>query len=338
MMVLHAAVVAGLLAFAESQASDMANPKKFFSNFISSPSKSKKPVSRTVRNGIFDGVKGAFTQDTPILDEDRVTPFDRWMGIDVVGQEKDMGDSFAVPDNFVDSMDEANYIVVDIPKPMGIVFEENDPKVGGVFVASLTEDGAASADATLKPGDQLVAIANANYKGADFDTCVGAIGKATEDKIRLVFFRGPKDSLYGNLGASDEWMNEFIAKGKEAPPAAAKAPAAETPDLAVASASKNIVDGYDRFITPMFNRAKYSTHRTDKQEEEKDVQLLATGNNTPITLSAIGVGLLALVTMLGVGLRKALQPATMSTSMASGLVDNISEMESQGSSINALAA
>jgi len=335
MMVLHAAFVAGLLALAESQASDMANPQKFFSNFVSSPSKSKKPVPRTVRNGIFDGVKGAFTQETTILDEDRVTPFDRWMGIDVVGDKKDMGESFAVPDNFVDSMDEANYIAVDLPKPMGIVFEENDPKIGGVFVASLTDDGAAAADASLKPGDQLVAIANANYKGADFDTCVGAIGKATEDKVHLVFFRGPTDSLYGNLGASDEWMNEFIAKGTAAPPAAAKAPAAETPDLAVAGASKNIVDGYDKFITPMVNRAK---HRIDKQEEEKDVQLLASGSNTTITLSAVGVGLLALVTMLGVGLRKALQPATMSTSMASGLVDNISEMESQGSSINALAA
>merc|ERR1719324_459650 len=75
------------------------------------------------------------------------------------------------------------------------------------------------------------------------------------------------------------------------------------------------------------------------EEEEKAVQkLFATGNNTPITLSVIGVGLLALVTMLGVRIRRGLQPASvlassgadMSINMASGLGDNIMEMKSQG--------
>merc|ERR1719191_535249 len=51
--------------------------------------------------------------------------------------------------------------------------------------------------------------------------------------------------------------------------------------------------------------------------------------NTPITMPAIGVGLLALVTMLGVGIRRALQPATVLAS--SGLGDHIMEMKSQGS-------
>merc|ERR1719375_2680952 len=57
--------------------------------------------------------------------------------------------------------------------------------------------------------------------------------------------------------------------------------------------------------------------QTTKEEENAAQKLLANGNNTPITLSAIGVGLLALVTMLGVrmqrGLRPGLNPLCMRT-------------------------
>merc|ERR1719506_2221630 len=116
------------------------------------------------RHGIFDGVKDAFSQETPILDEDRVTPFDRWLGIDVRSEDTKAGD-FAVPADFVDSMDEANYVTVALPKPMGIVFEENDPSSGGVFVASLADAGAAATDARLEPGDQLVAVGAMLCKG-----------------------------------------------------------------------------------------------------------------------------------------------------------------------------
>jgi ketosteroid isomerase-like protein len=81
----------------------------------------------------------------------------------------------------------------------------------------------------------------------------------------------------------------------------------------------------------------------NKESEKNAVQkLFANGNNTPIKLSAIGVGLLTLVAMLGVSIRRAMQPATvlasssplasdMSINMAPGLGDNIMEMESQGS-------
>mmetsp|Transcript_10975 Transcript_10975/g.33901 ORF Transcript_10975/g.33901 Transcript_10975/m.33901 type:complete len:159 (-) Transcript_10975:728-1204(-) len=93
--------------------------------------------------GIFDGVKEAFSQETTILDEDRVTPFDRWLGIDVATSDAKSAD-FEVPDDFVDSMDEGNYVAVSLSKPMGIVFEENDPSTGGVFVASLADGGAAA--------------------------------------------------------------------------------------------------------------------------------------------------------------------------------------------------
>jgi hypothetical protein len=47
-----------------------------------------------------------------------------------------------------------------------------------------------------------------------------------------------------------------------------------------------------------------------KEEEKAAEKLLANGSNTHITLSAIGFGLLALVTMLGVRIRRGLRPAT----------------------------
>jgi len=58
---------------------------------------------------------------------------------------------------------------------------------------------------------------------------------------------------------------------------------------------------------------------------------VANDSNTPITLSAIGVGLLALMTMLGVHMRTVLRPAT-------SLADNIMELQSQGSTTNAREA
>lgn len=162
-------------------------------------------------NGIFDGVKDAFSQDVSVLDDDRVTPFDRWLGIDVRSDELKQGD-FAVPDDFVDSMDEANYVMVSLPKPMGIVFEENDPSCGGVFVASVAADGAAATDGAIMAGDQLIAVGDTQCKGLDFDTCLASIQASATDTTKLIFFRGGPSSLYGPLGCSQEWLDGFLTK------------------------------------------------------------------------------------------------------------------------------
>ena len=70
---------------------------------VAPPTQTGTPL--TVRHGIFDGVKEAFSQETTILDEDRVTPFDRWLGIDVRSDESQgQAEAFAVPDDFVDSL------------------------------------------------------------------------------------------------------------------------------------------------------------------------------------------------------------------------------------------
>merc|ERR1719506_3489307 len=52
-----------------------------------------------------------------------------------------------------------------------------------------------------------------------------------------------------------------------------------------------------------------------KEEEKAAAKLLAHGSNTPITLSAIGVGLLALVMMLAARIQRGLRPATVSAGM-----------------------
>jgi len=99
---------------------------------------------------------------------------------------------------------------------------------------------------------------------------------------------------------------------------------------------------------PGMDGIEYLDVQSGKVEDKAVQKLLANGNNSPITLSAIGVGLLALVTMLGVRIRRALQQGTVPASSGSfrpdmsinmaGLGDSIMEMQSQGSSSNISAA
>merc|ERR1719269_401214 len=64
-----------------------------------------------------------------------------------------------------------------------------------------------------------------------------------------------------------------------------------------------------------------------KEQEKSAEKLLTNGSNRPILLSAIGVGLLALVMMLGARMRRGLQPATVLAGM---------EMQSQAQVSNIL--
>ena len=117
-----------------------------------------------------------------------------------------------VPSDFVDAMDEKNYVITSLTKPMGIVFEENDEEFGGIFVLSLSEAGAAESDGKIKPGDQLIAVGSKMVSGLSFDDALGAIIDATEESVKLTFFRGTDKQFYGPTGASKGWLDEFIAK------------------------------------------------------------------------------------------------------------------------------
>lgn len=116
-----------------------------------------------------------------------------------------------VDENFVDSMDAANYVSVELEKPMGIVFEENEEEFGGIFVQSLKEGS--KAEGLLQPGDQLVAVSGTKVSSLSFDDALGAIVDDTSEKTKLVLFRGTAQQFYGPTGASQEWLDEFISKG-----------------------------------------------------------------------------------------------------------------------------
>ena len=110
-------------------------------------------------------------------------------------------------------MDEANYVAVELEKPMGIVFEENDDDFGGIFVQSIKEGGVADSNGVLMEGDQLVAVGTKAVHGLPFDEALGTIVDASENKVKLVLFRGGAKQLYGPTGASKEWLASFVEKG-----------------------------------------------------------------------------------------------------------------------------
>ena len=80
-----------------------------------------------------------------------------------------------VPSDFVDAMDEGNYVAVELTKPMGIVFEENDDDFGGIFVQSHKEGGVAAENGVLQEGDQLIAVNTIKVSGLPFDDALGTI-------------------------------------------------------------------------------------------------------------------------------------------------------------------
>merc|ERR1719174_3223332 len=100
--------------------------------FVPSSSSLSRSATTQLGMGLFDGVKEAFSApslERPAISSERETPIDRWMGWSVTSENNQQQES-AVPDNFVDSMDKANYIAVELSKPMGIIFEENDEEFG----------------------------------------------------------------------------------------------------------------------------------------------------------------------------------------------------------------
>merc|ERR1719311_1372146 len=70
----------------------------------------------------------------------------------------------------------------------------------------------------------------------------------------------------------------------------------------------------------------------DREENQAVQKLPATGSNDPIPLSIFGIGLISFVTMLGLTLRRALQPATIPTNSGGlGLDMPMMEMKSHDS-------
>lgn len=186
-----------------------------------------KTATSTALNGLFDGVKEAFSApalERSQIDSSRETPIDRWMGWSVVSDQEGNGANAEggskVAADFIDSMDESYYMAVELEKPMGIIFEENDSEYGGIFVQSLKEDGVAAKNGILQPGDQLIVVGTTNVSGLDFDDALGAIIDSSAEKTKLTFFRGTAKQFYGPTGPSKEWLVKFCEKaGVEVTPA-----------------------------------------------------------------------------------------------------------------------
>lgn len=81
----------------------------------------------------------------------------------------------------------ASLIEVEIPKPMGIVFEENDSG-GGLYVFELVEGNAAKS-AVIEAGDNLVAVEGSSVVGLSFDAAMDKL-MAAPPVAALTFFRG----------------------------------------------------------------------------------------------------------------------------------------------------
>ena len=191
------------------------------------------------------------------ISSERETPIDRWMGWSVVSENvpqqqaskyilcvcySDLPtvffqDYFAIhqhnsrlthsfflcflrmtaPADFIDSMDSNNYIAIQLQKPMGIIFEENDEEYGGIFVQALKEGGIASTHGVAQAGDQLVAVDTIKVSGMSFDDALGKIIESQGESTKLTLFRGSAKQLYGPTGASQAWLDEFVTGGSVMP-------------------------------------------------------------------------------------------------------------------------
>jgi len=129
--------------------------------------------------------------------------------------------------------------------------------------------------------------------------------------------------------------------------------ASQASDNTDQSALRGSLSKYKKFITPTFSQVKNgngpdadSMALTSAEEKEAVQNLLANDSTKPITLSAIGVGLLSLATMLGVRMwRGSQQTAVVASSgidmpinTASALGEGIMEMKSQDPKISSSAA
>jgi len=95
---------------------------------------------------------------------------------------------------------------------------------------------------------------------------------------------------------------------------------------------------YDKFITPNLNMKQPSMILSDKpfgsarghsllSTKDANSPQIVDSNTTPISLYAIGAGLLSLATMLGLRIRRGLQPATaLASSSAQGSQEDMMEM------------
>lgn len=152
--------------------------------------------------GLFDGAKDALWGDQPIVPGERVTPFDRWFGLnDELMEEGKPSESAA----YIDPNDPANYFSISLAKPMGIVFSENSES-GGTYIDEVLKEGsAARSTKALAQGDQLVGVDSTVVYGASLEVALDTIKNSAGEQTKLTFYRGPTVFLYGPTAPDKDW-------------------------------------------------------------------------------------------------------------------------------------
>merc|ERR1719311_481305 len=101
---------------------------------------------------------------------------------------------------------------------------------------------------------------------------------------------------------------------------------------------------YDKFITATVNRGtgpdalahhnNPAEHGPEREEKQAVQKMLADDSSSPFSVSAIGVALFSLVTMIGVGIRRKFQPATVVSSSGSAPDMPINTAPALGDNVN----
>jgi C-terminal processing protease CtpA/Prc len=75
----------------------------------------------------------------------------------------------------------------DAPTSLGMILEDNDASVGGVYVKEITPNSPAGDAEGLMEGAQIVSISGKSVKGANFES-VMEILKASESPVDVQFY------------------------------------------------------------------------------------------------------------------------------------------------------
>eukprot|EP00930_Biecheleria_cincta_P027536 TRINITY_DN19327_c0_g1_i1.p1 TRINITY_DN19327_c0_g1~~TRINITY_DN19327_c0_g1_i1.p1 ORF type:complete len:268 (+),score=51.34 TRINITY_DN19327_c0_g1_i1:35-838(+) len=153
--------------------------------------------------GLEEDVKG-FTA------ADRVTPIDRWLGLDkgILRKREEW-------DPYVDSSDDRSYVTVSLEKPLGIEFVENtDDEGGGVYVGEVRKGYNAYQSRLIEIGYQLIVVNDVPVHGLPFNAAIKPIIDC-EGPVKLTFFAGDAEYFYGKLRPSSEWLADFMIRLKD---------------------------------------------------------------------------------------------------------------------------
>uniref|UniRef100_A0A6U3Y7I0 Peptidyl-prolyl cis-trans isomerase n=1 Tax=Octactis speculum TaxID=3111310 RepID=A0A6U3Y7I0_9STRA len=102
-------------------------------------------------------------------------------------------------ENSLSSALDAEELEVTLQKPMGIIFEENDPRMGGIYINGFSEGGAGESLGSLQVGDQLLAIDGADAIGLSFDDAMDLLVAANGvDGVKLRLARGVDPAVLVN--------------------------------------------------------------------------------------------------------------------------------------------